>query len=288
MSQTTRSETFSAHAARRSAKTTVLALTAAALAGAFVWAMSPARAEEAKSTAPAAAAAASSSFSDAQKSEIEAIVKGYLLKNPEIFLEIQNALEERMEKIQAEKLKAALAANADVLFRDPNAPVSGNPKGDVTVVEFFDYNCGYCKRGFPDVAKLIEQDPKVRVVFRELPILSKGSEEAARVAIAANMQGKYWEFHSHMIAFRGQANEASAMKIAEKVGLDMERLKKDVKSPAVDAEIKSVRKLAQDLNINGTPHFIVGNRSIPGAPQDLLEQLKSDVADVRKEGCTIC
>ena len=91
-----------------------------------------------------------------------------------------------------------------------------------------------------------------------------------------------------MIAFRGQANEASAMKIAEKVGLDMERLKKDVKSPAVDAEIKSVRKLAQDLNINGTPHFIVGNRSIPGAPQDLLEQLKSDVADVRKEGCTIC
>lgn len=232
--------------------------------------------------------AAQSSFSDAQKGEIQAIVKDYLLKNPEIFLEIQSALEARMDEIQAERLKTALAAHADALFRDPDAPVAGNPKGDVTVVEFFDYNCGYCKRGFPDVAKLIQADPKVRVVFRELPILSKGSEEASRVAIAANMQGKYWEFHKLMIEFKGQANEASALKLAEKAGLDMARLKADVKSEKVDAEIKKVRELAQTLNINGTPHFIVGNRSIPGAPQDLFEQLKSDVETVRKEGCTSC
>lgn len=234
------------------------------------------------------AAPAQSSFSDTQKGEIQAIVKDYLLKNPEIFLEIQSALESKMEQIQAERLKAALASHADALFRDPDAPVVGNPKGDVTVVEFFDYNCGYCKRGFPDVAKLIQADPKVRVVFRELPILSKGSEEASRVAIAANMQGKYWEFHKHMIEFKGQANEASALKIAEKAGLDMARIKTDMKSEKVDAEIKKVRELAQNLNINGTPHFIVGNRSIPGAPQDLFEQLKSDVETVRKDGCTAC
>ena len=193
-----------------------------------------------------------------------------------------------MEQIQAERLKTALAAHKEELFRDPDAPVAGNPKGDVTVVEFFDYNCGYCKRGFPDVAKLLENDTKVRVVFRELPILSQGSEEAARVAIAANMQGKYWEFHSRMIAHKGQANEASAMKIAEKAGLDMDRIKADMKSEKVDAEIKKVRELAQTLNVNGTPHFIVGNRSIPGAPQDLFDQLKKDIEAVRSEGCTVC
>jgi protein-disulfide isomerase len=237
---------------------------------------------------PPQAAPAVTSFSDAQKGEIENIVKDYLLKNPEIFLEIQSALEAKMEQIQAERLKVALAAHAEALFRDPNAPVAGDPKGDVTVVEFFDYNCGYCKRGFPDVAKLIEAESKVRVVFRELPILSKGSEEAARVAIAANMQGKYWDFHSRMITFKGQANEASALKIAEKAGLDMARLKQDMKSEKVADEIKKVRDLAQSLNINGTPHFIVGNRSIPGAPQDLFEQLKSNVEMVRKEGCTTC
>ncbi len=263
-----------------------LAASAAALGLALVFAIPSVTAQEASSKPEAAPA--KSSFSDTQKSEIETIVKDYLLKNPEIFLQVQSALEAKMEQIQAERLRVALAANADALFRDPDAPVAGNPKGDVTVVEFFDYNCGYCKRGFPDVAKLIKADPKVRVVFRELPILSKGSEEAARVAIAANLQGKYWDFHSRMIAFKGQANEASALKLAEKAGLDMERLKKDMKSEQVDKEISKVRELAQNLNINGTPHFIVGNRSIPGAPQDLFEQLKSDVEIVRKEGCTTC
>lgn len=242
----------------------------------------------AQEAAKAPATAPLSTFSPEQKSEIERIIKDYLVKNPEVFLEIQSALEAKMEQVQAEKLKLALAAHADTLFRDPNAPVAGNPKGDVVVVEFFDYNCGYCKRGFADVAKFIKDDPKARVIFRELPILSKGSEEAARVALAANLQGKYWEFHSLMIEFKGQANEASALKIAEKVGADMAKLKADMKGEAVDAEIKKVRELAQNLGINGTPHFIVGDRSIAGAPQDLLEQLKTDAAEVRKAGCKYC
>ncbi|MCB1504295.1 MAG: DsbA family protein [Hyphomicrobiaceae bacterium] len=263
-----------------------LALLAAAAFGlAFMPALGGAQSQEAKT---AAAPAPASSFSPAQKSEIEQLIKDYLLKHPEVMLEVQSALESRMEEIQAEKLKLALAGHADELFRDPDAPVAGNPNGDVNVVEFFDYNCGYCKRGFSEVAKFIESDPKVRVVFRELPILSKGSEEASRVAIAAQMQGKYWEFHQQMIVYKGQANEASALKIAEKVGLDMARLKTDMKSEKVDNEIKKVRELAQKLGVNGTPHFIVGNRSIPGAPQDLLAQLKSDVAEVRKNGCTSC
>lgn len=288
MSHTTTSETPGSQPlfkqVRRSRARLAVAASAMAMALTF---SAPALVAQESSPKPGAAPA-TTSFSDAQKGEIQSIVKDYLLKNPEVFLEIQSALEAKMELIQAERLKSALAAHADALFRDPDAPVAGNPKGDVTVVEFFDYNCGYCKRGFPDVAKLIEADPKVRVVFRELPILSKGSEEASRIAIAANMQGKYWEFHRHMIEFKGQANEASALKVAEKAGIDMKQLKTDMKSDKVDAEIKKVRELAQNLNINGTPHFIVGNRSIPGAPQDLFDQLKSDVEAVRKEGCTSC
>lgn len=285
MSQSTTREALTSRTMQKRSWHSRFTLSAAAISCALAFTAPSLVAQEAK---PAPAPAAASTFSDAQKGEIQGIIKDYLLKNPEIFLEIQSALESKMEEVQAERLKSALAAHADALFRDPDAPVAGNPKGDVTVVEFFDYNCGYCKRGFPDVAKLIKSDPKVRVVFRELPILSKGSEEASRVAIAASMQGKYWEFHAHMIEFKGQANEASALRIAEKAGLDMSKLKVDVKSEKVESEIKKVRELAQSLGINGTPHFIVGNRSIPGAPQDLFEQLKSDVEAVRKDGCTSC
>jgi len=268
----------------RYARRTLAVMIASAAAWSLIGQPAVPRAEDAKAV-PAAANA--SSFSDAQKGEIERIVKDYLLAHPEVFLEVQQALETKMEQLQAEKLKSALAAHADELYRDPNAPIAGNPKGDVTIIEFFDYNCGYCKRGFPDVAKLIESDPKVRVVFRELPILSKGSEEASRVALAARMQGKYWEFHTAMISYKGQATEATALKIAEKIpGIDMKKLKADMASKAVEEEITKVRELAQNLGVNGTPHFLVGDRSIPGAPQDLLAQLKSDVAEVRKSGCT--
>ena len=164
-------------------------------------------------------------FTTEQKQELEKIIKNYLVANPEIFLEVQTALEAKMEKEQAEKLKVAIAENARDIYRDPNADIAGNPNGDITVVEFFDYNCGYCKRGLHDVIKLVESDPKVRVVFKELPILSKGSEEASRVAIAAGKQGKYWDMHKAMLEAKGQMNEANALAIATKLGLDIDKAK---------------------------------------------------------------
>lgn len=263
------------------------AAAAAAALAAFALAPVGVLAQDKAPAAPQAAPAGAptSTFSADQKAEIQRIIKDYLIANPEVFLEVQQALESKMEQAQAEKLKLALAAHADALYRDPEAPVAGDPKGDVTIVEFFDYNCGYCKRGFQDLARFMKEDPKVRVVLRELPILSKGSEEASRVALAARMQGKYWEFHAAMLAQKGQADMASALKVAEKAGLDMGKLKTDLAAPGIDAQIKKVRELAQTLGINGTPHFLVGDRSIPGAPQDLFEQLKSDVAAIRKSGC---
>jgi protein-disulfide isomerase len=246
------------------------------------WAVNtPAPVAEAEPAAPAA-------FSPDQKKEIEQVVKSYLVANPEIFVDIQQALEEKMEKEQTEKLKAAISQNSAEIYRAPGASIGGNPDGDITVVEFFDYNCGYCKRGLYDVIKLVETDPKVRVVFKELPILSKGSEEASRVALAAQKRGKYWELHKAMLGSKGQMNEAAALQIAEKLGLDVDKLKKDLASPEVKAEVEKSEALAKRMGVNGTPHFLIGDRAIAGAPEDLYDQLERNVTELRKQGCSYC
>jgi protein-disulfide isomerase len=193
-----------------------------------------------------------------------------------------------MDKIQSERMAVAIKENATLLFRPANSPVVGNAKGDVPVIEFFDYNCGYCKKAFSEVAKLVDKDKNVRVILKEFPILAKGSEEAARVALAARLQGKYWEFHRAMLESQGQANEAAALRVAEKLGLDMTRLKKDMASSEVKKELEETRALAQKMGIQGTPHFIIGDRIIPGAPENLLELMEKNVAEVRKEGCKVC
>ena len=239
---------------------------------------------ETAATVPSTSAA----FSDEQKKAIGEIVKDYLVKNPEVLIEAQNALDAKVEKEQADKLKSFMAENAKDIFRNAESPVAGDPNGDITVVEFFDYNCGYCKRGLPEVQKLIQGDKKVRLVFAELPILSKGSEEAARAALAAKRQGKYWEFHQAMFTVKGQANEAAALKVAEGVGLDMAKFKSDMSSDAVKSELEAMRAMAKKMGINGTPHFLVGDKSIPGAPEDLHNQLEALVTDFRKSGCKTC
>jgi protein-disulfide isomerase len=235
-----------------------------------------------------ARSAPSESLSAAQRKEVHGLIKEFLVSNPEILIEVQNALETKMDKLQNERVAAAIKGNAKEIFRPAASPVIGNAKGDVTVLEFFDYNCGYCKRAFGDVARLVEQDSQVKLIMKELPILSKGSEETAKVALAAKMQGKYWEFHRAMIEAPGQAGEASALRVAEKLNLDMAKLKKDMASAVVKKEIDDTRALAQKLGIQGTPHFFVGDRIIPGAPENLYEQMSKLVAEVRKEGCGVC
>ncbi len=232
---------------------------------------------------------ASGAISADQRKQIEAIIKDYLLNNPEVMMEVQQSLEAKMEKIQNEKMASVMKDSAAEIFRSPSAPVAGNPKGDVTVVEFFDYNCGYCKKAFIDLAAAVDKDKQLKIVLKEFPILSKGSEEAAKVALAAKMQGKYWEFHRAMLESQGQANEAVALKVAEKLGLNMAKLKIDMTSTEVKKEIDDTRKLAQKLGIQGTPHFLVGDRPIGGAPEGLTQMLIEYAADIRKSGgCKVC
>jgi protein-disulfide isomerase len=234
------------------------------------------------------AQAADAAFTDEQKKALGDIIKDYLLKNPEVLIDVQNALEDKLEKEHADKLQKFMSENAREIYHSPNSSLAGNPEGDITVVEFFDYNCGYCRRGLPEVQKLLKTDKNVRFVFKELPILSKGSEDAAKIALAAKRQGKYWEFHQAMLSYKGQANEASSMKIAESLGLDVAKLKSDMDSKEVTDELESMKALAKKIGINGTPHFLVGDKSIPGAPEDLHVQLEKLVTDFRKSGCGYC
>src|SRR5918911_4687218 len=187
--------------------------------------------------AAAALPARAESFSATQRSEIEGIIKDYLMKHPEVLQEVIAEAERRQEQEQAEKHKGAVKENAQLLFSSPRQVTLGNPQGDVTFVEFFDYNCGYCKRAMTDMLTLMEKDPKLKVVLKEFPVLGPGSVDAARVAVAVRMQDKggkkYLEFHQKLLGGRGQVDKARALAVAKDIGLDMARLDKDMKSEEV-------------------------------------------------------
>ncbi|MEM8627837.1 MAG: DsbA family protein, partial [Pseudomonadota bacterium] len=167
------------------------------------------------------------SFNDQQTGDIETIVRQYLLKNPELFLDVQRELEKRLQAQETARRQTAISSNAATLFRRKDAPIAGNPDGDVTVVEFFDYNCGFCKRGLKDVEALIKADPKVKVVLKEFPIFGRASEDAARVALAAKVQGKYWEAHRALLNVEGRVDKDTALAAVKSLGLDLKKLETD-------------------------------------------------------------
>ena len=232
-------------------------------------------------------AAAESSFNDAQKAEIGQIVRDYLLANPEILLELSQTLEAKQKDAEAKQREAAMASSADQLFRSPHDHVAGNPEGDVTIVEFFDYNCGWCKKGFSEVVSLIEKDKNLRVVLKEFPIFGGDSDYAARAAVAARNQGKYWELHSALFSHEGKVTKEFVDEAAKAVGLDLAKLKADMDSQEVTDIIGANQALAQSLAINGTPAFIIDTQVTPGylpAP-DLL----ASIQQVRESGgCKLC
>ena len=232
-------------------------------------------------------AAFADEFSDNQKNEIGNIVREYLLKNPKIIRELFAELERIETDERNVAAKSGIEESRDNLFRSKYSFVAGNPDGDVTLVEFFDYNCGYCKRAFSDVQTLINSDKKLRVVIKEFPILGAGSLVAAKAAIASKTQGKYWDYHVALMKARGALDENRVMEVAKAVGLDTEQLKKDMESEPVKAEIAEGHALARRMGINGTPSFIIDDRLIPGALG--LEELKKQIAEVREAGgCKLC
>ena len=208
-------------------------------------------------------------FSEPQRGEIEKIIKEYLLKHPEVLQEAMAELEKRQAVAEAEKARSAVKNHSEAIFNSPRQVTLGNPQGDVTFVEFFDYNCGYCKRALDDMNALMAKDPKLKVVLKEFPVLGPGSTEAAKVAVAVRMQDKtgkkYLEFHQKLLTGRGQADRARALAVAKEVGLDMARLEKDLKSDEIDATLAESMKLAEALGLNGTPSYVIGNDVVVGA-----------------------
>lgn len=217
---------------------------------------------------------------DVSDDRIKALIAETLRDNPELILEALQALEARQAEAEAAAAAAVLTNERALLERDPNAPVLGNPDGDVTVVEFFDYNCPYCKRAMPEIDALLAQDGQIRLVLREWPILSEGSALAARAALAARKQGKYPEMHDALMNMRGKLEADTVMRIAGEVGLDLEKLKADMQSPEVEEHIATSMRLADALGFNGIPAFIVGDQLIPGFVEKA--QLAEAVASARQ------
>jgi protein-disulfide isomerase len=216
------------------------------------------------------APARAESFSADQRSEIERIVKEYLLSHPDLLQDVMNELEKRQAAADAEKHRSAITQYSDAIFNSARQVTLGNPQGDVTVVEFFDYNCGYCKRALNDMMELLKNDSRLKFVLKEFPVLGEGSVQAAQVAAAVRMQDKnggkkYLEFHQKLLGGRGQADRARALAVAKETGFDVARLEKDAAGDEVKAQLEESLKLAEALGLNGTPSYVIGNDVVIGA-----------------------
>ena len=196
---------------------------------------------------------------------IDNAIEQYIRSHPEVIEQSLQALEAKREAEEKVRQKVALANHQQDLLNDPSSPVSGNPKGDVTVVEFFDYRCGYCKRVAGAVTQLQKDDPRVRVVYKDLPILGEASELAAKAALASKAQGKHQAFHEALLATKNEITKDEVMRLASDVGLDAKKLDADMANPEWQTVIDRNRALAKDLGISGTPGFIVGTELVPGA-----------------------
>ena len=228
----------------------------------------------------AASPAVAQSFSSQQKEEIDRLIQDYLRQHPEMVLESLKAAQQKAEATKAAQQQQMIAAKSSELLHDPNSAVDGNPKGDVTLVEFFDYRCPYCKAIQPSLEALIKDDAKLRVVYKEFPILGPVSVFASRVAIAARKQGKYAAFHDRMMALRGTIDDDAVMNVAKQSGLDLAKLKADMASAETSAIIQRNYALADALGVDATPALVIGDKLIMGAVD--IDGLRQLIAEARK------
>lgn len=237
----------------------------------------------------AALPAAQAQFNKAQKSEIQSIIKDYLLKHPEVLRDALIELERRGKIEEAQTRARAVSDLAPKLFNSKHQIVLGNPNGKIQLVEFFDYNCGYCRKAMTDLAQLIQKNSDLRVVLKEFPVLGPPSREAAVVASALHKQfdgKKYWEFHARLMNNRGRIGKAQAIAAALAAGADMKRLEKDMASADIEAGLKEVLSIADALNMTGTPSYVVGPEVVVGAVG--FAKLQERIDNIRKCGKSNC
>jgi protein-disulfide isomerase len=229
------------------------------------------------------------SFNDGQKDAIRAVIKEYLLKNPEVIQEAMLELERRQKENDQQARLKITQDKTSPLFTAKHNVSFGNPNGDVTIIEFFDYNCGFCKRALGDLQKMVAEDKNVRVITKDFPVLGQGSMEAATVALAAKLQlapEKLWVFHQKLLTVRGNVGRQQALDSAKEAGADMARLTKDIDSPSVRLAIEENVQIADALGLTGTPSYVVGDEIVVGAVG--FADLKTRVDNIRKCGKNAC
>jgi protein-disulfide isomerase len=229
------------------------------------------------------------SFAPDQKSEIEKIVHDYLLSHPEVLQDAMAELERRQNAEDAAKHLAVIKDNASAIFSSARQVNLGNLQGDVTMVEFFDYNCAFCKRAMADMLDLLKTDPKLKIVLKEFPVLGEGSVQAAQVAVAVRMQDKtgkkYVDFHTKLLGGRGPADKTRALAAAKEAGFDLARIEKDMQSDEIKQTIDENMKLAEELGLNGTPSYVFPSEVVVGAVGLAALRGKVNTARCGKETC---
>jgi protein-disulfide isomerase len=224
-----------------------------------------------------------------QKKELGDFIKDYLVGHPEVLREAIDSLDKHDKEIAAQAQLKAVQQYSSMIYRSKFQADIGNPKGQATLVEFFDYNCHFCKGALPDIAKLMKDDPNLHVVLKDFPVLGPGSVEAARVASAVRkqLQGeRFWDFHNKLLGMHGPVGKKEALDVAKEMGLDMAQLEKDMASKEIDDGLKEIMAVADDLQINGTPTFILGDSVVVGAVG--FDDLKSKIDAVHKCGHATC
>ena len=227
-------------------------------------------------------------FNNNQKTEIESIIHDYLINNPEVIEQAQEELNRRKEEIAKQRAEKVVTEKDGLLFASPQQAVVGNPEGNITIVEFFDYNCGFCKQSLSDILNLIEKDDQIRLVLKEFPVLGSHSVDAALISVAANKldPSKFFEFHKKLMLSRSRATSDSAISIAEDVGYDVEAIKEIADDPESSEAIEEVYELAHNLSLRGTPSFVLGTEIIRGVIS--LDKLKEKINSLRTCGSTTC
>ncbi len=219
--------------------------------------------------------------------KLNPMIESYLMENPSILQRVSERLQQEVVAKRKAETRTQLAALSSEIYDAPGQIVLGNPEGDVTLVEMFDYNCGYCRQALPNLVALIDEDPNLRVILKEFPILSQGSAEAARVAVQVSEAGvDYWTFHETLFTSPGQVDKAVALKAASELGLNPITLEMGMNTPSVSAVLEASYKIAETLNITGTPTYIIGDEIIPGAVD--IDQLRGRIANMRACGSTDC
>ena len=228
-------------------------------------------------------------FSESKKTEIGEIIKSYLMSHPELIQDALNELDKKQRDAEAQAQKSAVTALSPELIKAENGIVLGNPSGDVTLVEFFDYNCGYCKKSLADIMGLMKTDPKLRVILRDFPVLGPDSVEASRVALAVRGQlsgAKYMEFHQKLLETRGRVGKDRALEVAQSLGADLTKIEKDIESAEIKKLLGSTMRAADQLRIGGTPAFVVADGVIVGAVGQ--DALADTIKSARTCGKSVC